>query len=306
MTTFGDLVDRTLEGWLEPNRRHSMSKLSAAIGVSDVALTLSYPLSVSRGTRLSLDDEDILVWAYDTKSSQVTDMTRGYGLTDASAHNPGTIVEMDSRFPRGRVLRALREEVNSWGTDIYGIEIFDLMASTNMSWLDLAGFTGDANSLLGIVDARIRRSGVDVAMNPSTYDRWPRLDHVALHRNMPTDQFPSGIAIKLGEISQGVSAVRVHMATSFNASSATETTDVTVTGLIEPQCEVACVGAAVRLMYGMEQDRSDRTSAGEARRAQETQVGQTASQASLLQRAYDRRLDLEKARLTSLYPIRVT
>jgi hypothetical protein len=304
MTTLANLVDRTISEWLEPNRRHAMTKLSTAVSTADVVLTMSYPAGISRGTILSIGGEDIMVWAFDTVASQTTDVLRGYRGSTPTSHAASSLVELNTRFPRSRVLQTLKEEIDGWGADLYQVVPASVTGIANQSWVDLT-VSPSITTCYGIIDARIRRNNVGVVEGTvSSYDRWPRLN-AKLARNMPVANFPSGLGLRVGEILTGPANIRLLVAMPFNTLSFTESTDLSLIGLPDSYADVACLGAACRLLWGQEADRTDRSSAGEMRRAQEVTVGQTYQQGSMLERSYTRRLDAEKAKLLSQFPIRI-
>lgn len=304
MTTLAQLVDRTVNEWLEPNRRHAMTKLANAVSTADVALTLTYAAGISRGTILSIDGEDVLVWAYDPVNNATTDVLRGYRGSIATTHAAASLVELNARFPRSRVLQSLKEEIDGWGADLYQVVPVTVTGVANQSWVDLTT-SPSITQCFGIIDARIRRNQVGVVDATTTsYDRWPRIN-AKLFRDAPVTSFASGLAMKVGEILTGPANFSLLVAMPFDTTVFTEATNITTVGMPDNYADVACLGAACRLLWGQEADRTDRTSAGEMRRAQEVTVGQTYQQGSMLERTYLRRLDAEKMKLISQFPIRI-
>jgi hypothetical protein len=111
--------------------------------------------------------------------------------------------------------------------------------------------------------------------------------------------------VALGEKACSTS-VQLVAAMPFSTSPFTEATDVTTIGLTESLTDLACMGAAVRLIHGLEAGRTDRTSQGEARRANESPPMYASQAASGLERTYQNRMRAEMQRLQSFYPIRFT
>jgi hypothetical protein len=302
MTTVGDLIDRTVNDWLEPSLRHTVNKLVGNVTTNATSLVLLYTQALDRGHLLGIDDEVFHVWSYDPTSKTATVQPKWHG-TKTAAHSDGAIVEVDSRWFRGDVLRALYQELNAWPTSLYQVLSVTTSAARAQSVIDMpTAFQG----CLGLVDARWQRNVLVTTsgtVQSSPYDTWPRLRYARIDRDMDVSFFPSGTAVKLGFVPYQAINIRLTAAMPFTAS-LLESTDVQSQGMTESQTDLLCMGAAIRLIHGQEAGRLDRASQGESRRAAEVPPMAATQAAMGLQQRYTKRLREEVQRLQMAWPIR--
>lgn len=298
MTTVRDLVERTRHRWLEPSLRRSPNKLAVGLAAADTSVTLTYDQALDRNKLLGIDQEVMFVWSYDSTSKTAV-VDRGWKATTAAIHTINSVVDVDARWFRSDILGALLDDINGWPTGLYQVSAATVTVQAGQTNVDLpTALLG----LYGLVDARINHHPLT---STTTFDTWGRLQYAGLVNKMPVGNFPSQTMVKLGITPSESTSVRLVAAMPFSTVPFTESTDITTVGLTESLCDLAEMGAAVRLIHGMEAGRTDRSSQGEARRANEAPPMYATQAATGLERRYRDRLRTEMQRLQSFYPIRV-
>lgn len=306
MTTLGDLVDRTVNRWLEPALRHTVDKLSGAFTTTATTLTLSYGSAIDRGDLLGLEQEIVHVWSAD-RSAKTALVERGWRGTTAVAHADGTVVDVKARWFRADVLGTLREEIDAWPTTLYQVVATQTSCARGQTEINTPAVI---DGCYGLIDVRYNRHPLTVVVTGSTtsdttLDSWPRLPYARLAKAMPTASYASGTSLQLGMVPTDAFSVSLVAAMPFDTSTFNEDTTIDTVGLSESMCDLACMGAAVRLVHGTEAGRLDRAAQGESRRATETPPGAATAAAFGLERRYINRLRSEVQRLQTDFPIRI-
>lgn len=297
MTTVRDLVERTRHRWLEPSLRRVPNKLGAAATTTDTSITLNYTQSLDRNGLLGVDQEVMFVWSYDP-TSKIATVDRGWKATTATSHTINTIVDVNARWFRSDILGALLDDINGWPPSLYQVAAASVTVIQGQTNVDLPT---SLLGLYGLIDARINRHPLTTT---TSYDTWGRLPYCRVVNKMPVGNYPSQTMVALGDTPSESTSVQLIAAMPFSTVPFTESTDVATIGLTESLCDLAVMGAAVRLIHGMEAGRTDRTSQGESRRAQESPPMYATQAASGLERRYMERMRAETQRLQAFYPIR--
>lgn len=305
MTDVGDLIDRTVNRWLESTLRHNVNLLASSIVTGDTTLTFSYSQSLDRGDLLGIEQEVAHVWSYDS-STKIATIQRGWRGTTAASHASGTVIDAKARYFRSDVLGALRDEIGGWPTTLYQVVAAQTTVARGQSTISLPA---SLDGCYGLIDARYNIHPLTVVVTGSTdattFDRWPRLPYARLAKQMPVASFASGTALQLGMLASESTTIALVAAMPFDTSTFNESTSIDSLGLSESMTDLACLGAAVRLIHGGEAGRLDRTAQGESRRAQEVPPGAATQAAFGLERRYTNRLRSETQRLQADYPIRI-
>jgi hypothetical protein len=305
VTDLADLVDRTTTRWLEATLRHNVNKVSGVFTTTATSLTFTYSQALDRGDLVGIEQEIVHTWAYDS-SSKTAMVERGWRGTTATQHADGTVADVKARYFRSDVLGALRDEIGSWPTTLYQVVPAQTTVARGQSTITLPAVL---DGCYGLIDARYNIHPLTVVVTGSsdmtTFDRWPRLTYARLAKSMPTASFSSGTALQLGMLASESTTVVLIAAMPFDISTFNESTTVDSLGLSESMTDLACMGAAIRLIHGGEAGRLDRTAQGESRRAQEVPPGAATQAAFGLERRYTNRLRSETQRLQSDFPIRI-
>jgi hypothetical protein len=289
MTTAATVIDRTLRqllsGTVEPR-----NKLASSINSSATSVVTTYPLEGLRaGQVCEIDSELMYIWATDSGTKTIT-VERGFNGTTAASHTADAGITVSPRFPRSQVLEAVNDEIRDLSSPLHGLfQVKTLNIDYNGSDLMI--------NLTGVTDI------IDLLSVSVRYmvDDYPVARKVRLVRDVPTDDFASGYALRFD---QGVFPGRlrvVYKAPYVTAS--TESSDINTTGGIQDTVtDIIALGAQIRLMSPREMKRNFTESQGDTRRAAEVPAGAVASSITNLQRLRRDRIQAEAARLMRSYP----
>jgi len=289
MTTAATVIDRTLRqllsGTVEPR-----NKLSSSINSSVTSVTTTYPLEGLRaGQVCEIDSELMYIWATDSGTKTMT-VERGFNGTTAASHTADAIITVSPRFPRSQVLEAINDEMRDLSSPLNGlfqVKTLDLDYNGSDVMVNLTAVT----EIIDLLSVSVRYM----------VDDYPVARKVRLVRDVPTDDFASGYALRFD---QGVFPGRlriVYKAPYVTAS--TESSDINSTGGIQDTVtDIVAIGAQIRLMSPREMKRNFTESQGDTRRAAEVPAGAVASSITNLQRLRRDRIQAEAARLMRSYP----
>ena len=266
------------------------NKLASTITSADTNVTVTYALEGLRvGQVFEIDSELFYIWAADT-GAKTLEVQRGYNGTTAAAHTAGAIVTINPRFPRAQCLEALNDELSDLSSPMHGLfQIKTLNLDYNGSdvMVNLTGVT----SIIDLIQVSVRYMT----------DDYPIARKVRLIRDLPTDDFASGFAIRFD---QGVFPGRLRVV--FKAAyttAANEAVDVNTAGGLQESCtDILAIGTQIRLMSPREIKRNFTESQGDTRRADEVTVGAVGNSITNLQRLRRDRIQAEAARLARSYP----
>jgi hypothetical protein len=241
------------------------------------------------GQVFEIDSELFYIWAADT-GTKTLEVQRGYNGTTAAAHTAGAIVTVNPRFPRAQCLEALNDEISDLSSPMHGLfQIKTLNLDYNGSdvMLNLTGVT----SIIDLIQVSVRYMT----------DDYPIARKVRLVRDLPTDDFASGFAVRFD---QGVFPGRLRIVyKAAYGTAATESVDVNTTGGLQESCtDILALGTQIRLMSPREIKRNFTESQGDTRRADEVTVGAVGNSITNLQRLRRDRIQAEAARLARSYP----
>ena len=289
MTTAATVIDRTLRqllsGTVEPR-----NKLASSINSSATSVVTTYPLEGLRaGQVCEIDSELMYIWATDSGTKTMT-VERGFNGTTAASHTADAIITVSPRFPRAQVLEAVNDEIRDLSSPLNGlfqVKTLDIDYNGSDTMINLTGVT----AIIDLLNVSVRYM----------VDDYPVARKVRLVRDVPTDDFASGFALRFD---QGVFPGRlriVYKAPYVTAS--TESSDINTTGGIQDTVtDIVAIGAQIRLMSPREIKRNFTESQGDTRRAAEVPVGAVGGSISNLQRMRRDRIQSEAARLKRSYP----
>jgi hypothetical protein len=229
------------------------------------------------------------IWTADTGTKVLT-VERGFNGTTATSHTSTALIKINPRFPRAQVLEAVNDEIADLSSPMNGlfqIKTVDIDYNGSDVMINLTGVT----AIIDLVNVSVRYM----------VDDYPIARKVRLVRDVPTDDFSTGFALRFD---QGVFPGRlriVYKAPYVTVS--TESSDVNTTGGIQDTVtDIVAIGAQLRLMSPREIKRNFTESQGDSRRAEEVPVGAVGGSISNLQRLRRDRIQAEAARLTRSYP----
>ena len=293
MTTTATVIDRTLRQLLS-GTVEARNKLASTINSSATTVTTTYALeSLRAGQVFEIESEMFYVWEADTATKTVT-VQRGYNGTTAAAHTAGAIVTASPRFPRAQVLEAINDELMDLSSPVHGlfqVKTLDYTYNGTDRMVNLTGVT----SMIDLIGVSVRYLN----------DDYPVARKVKLVRDLPTDDFASGFAIKFD---QNVYPGRLRIVYKAAYSGTTsESTDINTTcGVQESITDIVTIGTQIRLMAPREIKRNFTESQGDTRRAEEVGPGAITASISNMKQLRKDRITAEAARLARAYPTFLT
>lgn len=289
MTTAATVIDRTLRQLLS-GTVEARNKLAANIDASATSVVVSYNLEGLRaGQVCEIDSEVMYIWETDPTTKTLT-VQRGFNGTTAASHTSGSVITVSPRFPRAQVLEAINDELADLSSPMHGlfqVKTMNLDYNGSDTMVNLTGVT----SIIDLLNVSVRYM----------VDDYPVARKVRLVRDMPTDDFASGFALRFD---QGVfpGRLRIVYKAAYTAAS-TEATDINSTcGVQESVTDIVALGAQIRLMSPREIKRNFTESQGDTRRAEEVGAGAVSNSVSNLLRLRRDRIQAEAARLARAYP----
>lgn len=293
MTTTATVIDRTLRQLLS-GTVEARNKLASTINSSATSLTFSYGLEGLRpGQVFEIDSEIMYIWESDAATKTVT-VQRGHNGTTAASHAAGAMVTVSPRFPRAQVLESINDELMDLSSPMNGlfqVKTLDYTYNGTDRMINLTGVT----SMIDLLGVSVRYLN----------DDYPVARKVKLVRDLPTDDFASGFAIKFD---QNVYPGRLRIVYKAAYSGTTsESTDINTTcGVQESVTDIVTIGTQIRLMAPREIKRNFTESQGDTRRAEEVGPGAITASVSNLRQLRKDRITAEAARLTRAYPTFLT
>lgn len=293
MTTTATVIDRTLRQLLS-GTVEARNKLASTINSSATSVTTTYALeSLRAGQVFEIDSEMFYIWEADTASKTLT-VQRGYAGTTAEAHTSGAIITASPRFPRAQVLEAINDELMDLSSPMHGlfqVKTLDYTYNGTDRMVNLTGVT----SMIDLIGVSVRYLN----------DDYPVARKVKLVRDLPTDDFASGFAIKFD---QNVYPGRLRIVYKAAYSGTTsESTDINTTcGVQESITDIVTIGTQIRLMSPREIKRNFTESQGDTRRAEEVGPGAVTASISNMKQLRKDRITAEAARLARAYPTFLT
>jgi hypothetical protein len=187
MATVAQIINRTqrqlLSGVVEER-----NKIASAVNTTATTITLTYEIAgIRQGSIIEIDAEQMYVWSV-LESTKVATVERAFNGTVAAAHTNGSIVTVNPRFPRAQILEAMNAELDDLASPMNGlfqIKTVDIDYNGSDVMIDLAGIT----SIIDILTVSVRYMT----------DDYPVARKVRLVRDVPTDDFASGYALRFDQ-----------------------------------------------------------------------------------------------------------
>lgn len=293
MTTAATVIDRTLRqllsGTVEPR-----NKLSSTINSSAASVVTTYALEgLRQGQTFEIDSELFYIWEADNGTKTLT-VERGYAGTTAASHSAGALIKTSPRFPRAQLLEAINDELADLSSPVNGlfaVKTVDIDYNGSDTMIDFTGVT----NVIDLLSVSVRY----------LTDDYPVARKVRLVRDVPTDDFPSGLALRFD---QGVfpGRLRIVYKAPYTAASSESTNLVTTSGVQESVIDLLVLGCQIRMMAPREIKRNFTESQGDTRRAEEVGAGAVAGSITNLMRMRRDRIIAESARLKRAYPTFLT
>lgn len=271
--------------------REERNKLAASCSAVITSLSVTYPLGqITRGTKLSIDLEDIYVW--DALTLAVGPVERGQWGSAAATHDSGAIVHVNPKFSNWEIFNALNDELNSLSSPANGL--FQV-STTELEYNPvISGYAYTDTNLLSVMEVRYGIPGPSREYLIS--ENWEYSSDLS-------DEFSTGSAIFVRDAVVG-QPVLIKGKFSFTPLTASLATDLSTTGLPVSAYDILSLGAAWRLTAGLESARNYTTGQGDTRRANEVPPGANLGGSREWGRLREIRIREEASRLAAKYPAR--
>lgn len=222
------------------------------------------------GSLLAVGAEIVYVKDVDI-SAHTVDVIRGYLGSTASAHDVGSVVEVDPRFPKAALVNYAQYEILSWGNELWQTTTKDISVVDTQRTYDLDGVTGEVYFLL---DVRLK------PVSPTTNwgidwsgDAWVHAD-ARLLRDMSASEFASTFGLQFLHTPRHDTTARVALAQPLDVSTFDLNTDlVSGVGLETNWIEIVEAGVRQRALGSSSvMARTDWRAGGMSRDAQQATV----------------------------------
>lgn len=289
MSTVGTVIDRTVRQ-LMSGTVEERNKTVGSLTASATTVTMLYDLGGIRpGGVIQIDAELMYVWEISVGAKSAT-VERGYNGTTATTHTASSIVIVDPKFPRAQILEAINAELDDLSSPMNGLyQIKTVDLDYNGTWAMLNIPTND--KIIDLVGVSLRYIATD----------YPIIRKLRLIRDLPTDDFNSGYALRFDE---PVRAGRMHIVYKSPFNNVTsETQNVqNIAGLPQSCEDILMMGAQIRLVSPREVKRNFTESQGDTRRAEEVAAGSVSGSITNIIRLRRDRITAEAAKLARQYP----
>jgi hypothetical protein len=275
-------------------QREALNTLAVAVDASTTAWTFANALRFVDGSRLSVDLEDVYVNSVSSGGLNASVTRAAYGST-AAAHTTTATVHVNPSWTNWEIAQAVNDELHDLSSPhngLFRIRSADFDYTPSTSGYNLAGL----EDMLDVWRVRYQVPGPN--------DEWPvigrkmwRIDHAA-----DTTDFADGTQLYLREGGYPGHKVRVTYRAQFDTLTAVTDDVEAVSGLPATAHDILSLGAAIRLLSGLEAQRALSTTQADPRRAEEVQSGNAARAIVPLLEQREDRINAEARRLTAKYP----
>ncbi len=300
----------TVEGLIQRARRElygqhraAFNLLNANLDTVMTSVPFTYPLQgVTQGAYIEIDDEMMYVWNTQATTGTAT-VQRGMQNTTPAVHTAGAVVTIDPRWPHFIISEKVKDEINSWPTQIFRIASVDIALAAGDATVDLTGQGGWLQVLEILMPPRT--TGVITGGVATLPNRWRRC-RFRQERTISATQYPNGVCF-LTEPPPIAQSCRVTLAFPMDTNTAwTPATTTTAIGIPDSAVDIPGLGAAWRCLSTRDIKRTDTGQQGEERIATEVPVGAMGNVAAKLEMLRDKRLGEEAWKLRAQYPWKMT
>ena len=302
--TVGYLIDRTFDLLLGA-AREERNKCATYVDSTMTTIQVQYDLkNLARGTYVAIDDEVMYVWDTTPASGGYSTITvqRGDKGTIPTTHELGSIIAVNPYFTRYQVRQTLKDEIRSWGPQVFQVLTADLDLTDWVRGYDL-GILGQWFYVLGVTESP------DVNQGLVPDNLWVDVQY-RIDRSANAASFPSGSALYVTS-PQGVFSTPRTLHVTYAApidvdSSFLDTDLIANTGMDYSDIDIAPYGAAWRLAASREVRRMLTEAQGQNSDLQNYPAGYMVKAAEDFKQLRDSRLADAIERLRAQYPVRRT
>lgn len=287
MTTALDWVEEA-RSYLLSGYQEGINRLSGALNTIQTSLVVEFDQQgITRGTVISIDLEEMLVWSV---SANTVTVQRGYNGSTIASHLDQSLIHVKPKFSSFRIFRALNDslrEISGPGKGMFQVREQSVTFNAAIQGYDFPG------EVLSIIDVRYEE--------PSSLRSASRVEAWDFVRDQPVALYPSGQGLLLYEGGYPGRRVNVQYRAQF-APLTSLTENVLDTGIPATAIDIPPLGAIVKLVPPRDVKRSFTESQGEARKQSEVPPGSSRQAASGPAAIYAGRIRDEAQKLQSRYP----
>lgn len=294
MPTFDGLVDDIIgELHARASAQEQHSTLLANITSGDQAFVIDTPEHASRGL-YEIDNELVYVKTGSAVDGVMTVPAWGRGQqgTTPAAHLAGSRVTRAPRFPRQAIINAVQEQIQNLYPDLYRVGVAEITSTNNYKMQ--YEIPAEVDRILAV---EYRDTG-------SAHD-WLGIRRWKLDTEAPTDQYPTGTTISIGDIPMVSTRIRIHYA-ALPLPLVAGSDNFTVTGFRSTVADLVRCAVLARFVVAPEVAKGQLTAVDQSERSALVQTGSTTSVARYYQTLFEKKLVVEKQALRSRIPLRIT
>ena len=251
MTTLSDIINE-VRTHLYQNQVPQLNRLSGSIDNVQTAINFHYPLgaaALARGTLVSIDLEHVRVW--ETMGNEITVCDRGVDGTTAATHADGASAEIMPKFSPFMIQRAINEDIDDLGSPnagLFAVQDLEITFNAAVSGYDMT----DTNTQVSVVPGKVIGIQEVRYKIPGPSRHLPAIRSFEVTRNVPTADYPSGMALLLNETAFPGLPIHVRYRSRFNHL-VNLTDNLQTVALLPPEANgLPALGASIALMAGRE------------------------------------------------------
>lgn len=293
MTTFAEVIHRTRSRLLTI-QRYPRNTLSTTIDNDDVTLSFTNTVKFHDGGRLSIELEDMHVVSVSGGGSGAT-VLRGIDGSTAVAHTAPVEVLINPPWSNFQVAQAVNDEIVALSSPVnalFRIRSVDFDYVASQAGYELASL----QDFLDVWRVRYQVSGPEMEWPTIPRSLW-RVDNDA-----DTTDFPSGVQLLLRAGGQPGQKIRVSYKATFDPLAALTDDVLAVSGVPATAHDILSLGAAIRLLSGLEAQRALTTAQPDPGDLERTPPRTAASALIPLIEQREERIREEAARLARQFP----
>jgi hypothetical protein len=299
-TSVANSVER-IRRRLASGQRDEVNLLAEPLDDSQSKLTFMYdlPAGLKPGAIICIGLETMRVMAVDLAIREAT-VIRGWQDSEPQAHEPGSEVWVNPRFQPVDIFEAMRDELASWGPELYKVDGVEIAIADGTDTYELSSALAECYHVIAVYR---RWNDLGQYLEPST--AWPRMPFRVQRgagATWATGPSTSGVQLRFIE-HMNTGAAYVLCAIPFDVDALSATADlVEDVGLQPSMLDVLDKGVVLRVMMDDENARGGRMVQDEPRYAQETPWGAGAQDMQMRYALYRRRRNEEAMKLMAKYP----
>jgi hypothetical protein len=293
MSTYSEIIDEVLHKLAGYGLRNDvLTHIINDVSSTATQIQVASAANIGRGT-IEIDDEILWIDTYDRNNNTVTvpPYGRGYMNTTASSHTAGTKVVVNPVFSRSAVKKALNDTLRSVSSKLYAVKTHSFTYNPAVSTYALPA---DFDKVIAISFETIG----------ATKEWWP-IRKYRTDKSANPGAFGSRKSISLYSHVDVGSTVHVTYSSKPDFFESANDDFESATGLPDTCEDVVVLGAVYNLLSFVEAGRLQYVTPEAAVQSDKIQYGSGTNTSKYVYALYQQRLNEERERLLTEYPVRV-